>query len=691
MRNAYKVIASGLAIVAATATVIAVFGRRPTVVIVPRPATQAIVATTLPTSKPAPPKPMAYLDAVRAADAHVVVDKLLDMPVLLDDAARLRMSGPIYLDTSGHLWITRAGAAPVSQLLAHWTDTGPTVLRERPVFVHWANDAAGAFVPTIIFPSGDGYDFIIATTVHHWAGPRNCDWTHAFSFGEHLVIPTPAGVTVLDVSPTSEVVAHPMTLPKMTAGASPPVAMLDSRGILAWSPWEQGKPGSGGAMRFIDGQWSPIDAGVHLVQMVPLLDGSLLTLRRDTPDHVTLAIEPLESTDLDRKHLADLIEKLADDDPDVRESAYAELSRYGPGLWPVLEQSLDDAAPEAKQRIQRLLRGKIAPALGGMVLIDGKLDTVHRQPDGTAIFYAPGGIEMPGITAEPIRVVPAWIVLHPGGRFGRPIQPEIVADQTPEHFTLIALADDWYVCDAAGPRRFLGGNWQSLLKPEEAEFDQMVGQDTQGRWLFKTSKNANQFLLLDPTLLDPTPKLPVWSIKVDGTTGMDKEGWPTITHDKSSWALHEGGWATTGTPAAAKGTTAKPDTPLLVCADGTKYFDGQTKLVVEPPHGSRVVWPLPSSAQGTMPASLVRTEDGHLFLFNASGRVIRIKTGLAPKSFTVDATFTHDIPNAEKFDRVWIDPAGRIACTFNGNQMAVMFLSGHMPVDLTHMQVNVQP
>ena len=689
MRNSHKVTASTFAIVAVAATVMAVFGRRPVVVTALLPSTRPVVATTLPASRPAPPKPMAYLDAVHAADARVAADKFLDMPVSLDDAARLRLDGPIYLDTTGHLWITRAGAAPVTQTLGHWVDSGPTMLREQPVFVHWENDAGSAFTPTVICRAGDGFDFFTSAGIRHWSCSTGCDWSHAFSFGEHVVIPTSAGVTVLDVSPGVDIVSHPMTLPQMTSGSSPPTAMLDSRGVLAWSPWEQGKPGSGGAMRFVDGAWSPIDAGVHLVQMVPLLDGSLLTLRREG-DKINLAIEPLESNELDRKHIADLVDKLADDDPDVRESANAELARYGPGLLPVLQQSLEDAAPEAKQRVQRLIRGKLTPALGGMVLIDGKLDTVHRQPDGTAIFYAAGGVEMPGITAEPIRVVPAWIVLHPGGRFGRPLQPEVVADQTPEHFTLTALGDDWYICDAAGPRRFLGGNWASLLKPEEAEFDQMVGEDAQGRWLFNTSKNANRFLLLDPTLLDPTPRLPVWSIKIDGTTGMDKDGWPTITHDKSSWALHENGWSTTDAAVPAEEHSAKADTPLLVCADGTKYFDGKTNLIVDPPHGSRITWPLPASAQGATAAALVRTDDGNLFLFNAPGRMIRIKPSV-PGRFTADAIFTHDIPNAEKLDRMWVDPAGRIACTFNGNQIAVMFPSGHMPADLAHMQVTAQP
>ena len=709
MRKPLKVIASGFAVATIAGAIVVVFGRRPVLVPIKESTTRTVIATTLPASKPAPPKPLDYLSAMREAEVRLVADHFLDMPVTLDDAARLRVAGPMYLDPAGHLWITRAAAAPVAQTLVHWADTGPTLLRERPVFVHWATDAAGAFTPCVVCQAANGYDFTAGGGVRHWSGPSDCGWSHAFSFADHVVVPTSTQVIVLDVAPGAAIAEHPMTLPQMTPGGNPPLAILDSRGVLAWSPWERGRSGSGGAMRFVDGQWSAVDAGVHLVQMVPLLDGSLLTIRRDQPDHVTLAIEPLESAELDRKHLADLIDKLSDDDPDVRDSAYAELSRYGPGLWPVLEQSLDDASPEAKQRIQRLLRGKLAPALGGMVLIDGKLDTVHRQPDGTAVFFASGGVELPGIAAEPIRVVPGWIAMHPGGRFSRPLSPELVADQTPDHFLLTASGDDWYSTGPAGPRRFLAGNWDALLKPEESEFDQMVGQDAQGRWVFAASQLTNQYLLLDPTLLDPTPRLPVWSIKIDGTTGMDKQGWPTITRGESSWALHEGGWQTTDKPAAKDRAIAPPpqigggavpavapealptDEPLLVCQDGTRYFDGRTSLIIDRPKSPRVTWPLPDNAQGSTPAALVRTDDGCLYLFYAPGRVLRLKPCGGGVLFKLDAAFTHDIPNVDRYDKIWLDPAGRIDCTFNGNQLAVLFPSGHMPEELAHMQVKNSP
>lgn len=692
MRSPQRTFGGLLAIVIAAVGVIFVFGRRPmkanhSPVVAEHSAARP---STSPTSQPAPTQRVGYLAIIRASNPFVTTDHLLDIPTAFDDAAHLRLRGPIYLDPAGHLWITRPNAAPVSQLLKHWVDTGPTLLRESPVFAHWVIDASGAATPIVICRAdgGAGYKIITANGTHKWTGPADCGWSRAFSFANHIVVPTATGAIVLDVK-AGGITEHPMTLPGLGPNANRPATMLDSRGVLVWSPWERGHSGSGGAMRFVDGKWVAVDAGAHLVQMVPLLDGSVLVLQRDVPGHVTAAIEPLDSTDLNRAHLHHLIDELSDDDPEIRESANAELSRYGPELWPVLAQSIADQPPEAQLRMRRLLRGKIAPALGGMTLIDSRLLTVNRQVDGTVIFYAPGGVEFLGLGPTPIRVIPAYLVLYPDGRFGRPLTADMVLDQSPDHFSLLSIGDDWYATGGGGIRRYLGGQWAPMLRPDESAFDQIVGVDAQGRWVFKSSGASGQYLIVDPMIVDPTPRLPVWSIKIDGKTGIDADGWPTISSGKNVWALKTDGWA-----AVAKNSAVPPlppsgnDHALLTMPDGTRFFGGTTALVIVAPSGKRATWKLSANAVGPGPVWLMRTGNGKLFLFNAPGRVVRISpTPKGSQPFAVDAVFTRDIPNATIYNRIWIDPAGRIDCTFNGNQLAVMFPSGHMPVELARMQI----
>ena len=103
------------------------------------------------------------------------------------------------------------------------------------------------------------------------------------------------------------------------------------------------------------------------------------------------------------------------------------------------------------------------------------------------------------------------------------------------------------------------------------------------------------------------------------------------------------------------------------------------------PHGKRTDWPLPPAATGTGVGGkvyLVRTPDGLLFLFNQSGRVVRIRpTPDGDEPFAADATFTRKIPSAEEFTRVWLDPAGRIIVAY-GNRLAILFPGGFIPREI---------
>jgi hypothetical protein len=125
---------------------------------------------------------------------------------------------------------------------------------------------------------------------------------------------------------------------------------------------------------------------------------------------------------------------------------------------------------------------------------------------------------------------------------------------------------------------------------------------------------------------------------------------------------------------------------LLTTAEGTQYFNGQTSLEVVSKNGQTITWPLPPSAVGDGAATLIRTADGTLFLFNQPGRVLRIKpTPGAAQPFVLEATFTKGIPTADHPTRIWLDPLGRIDFVTDGNFLAVMFPSGHIPPEIERM------
>ena len=124
------------------------------------------------------------------------------------------------------------------------------------------------------------------------------------------------------------------------------------------------------------------------------------------------------------------------------------------------------------------------------------------------------------------------------------------------------------------------------------------------------------------------------------------------------------------------------DGALLKLPDGTKYFGGLTDLRVTHPNGSSSTWSLPDVANGQGPATLLRTKDGRLYLFNQPGRLLRIaETGNDAEPFKLEATFTRNIPNTSKPTRIWLDPAGRIDFAWD-NRLAITFPEGYIPHDI---------
>jgi hypothetical protein len=283
----------------------------------------------------------------------------------------------------------------------------------------------------------------------------------------------------------------------------------------------------------------------------------------------------------------------------------------------------------------------------------------------------------------------------------------LVRDADPDKQHFFAFGDEWIVSDVTqGPRRLFGNHLEAMLAKDETAWGHVVGSDRRGRWLFRKSPTDPKALLLDPTLPDPTPKLPVWLINIpQGATGWNREGYP-VEKSGGSWALHERGWQPLdekkdelitelpeSTPTPPKPPTASAPTttqeslgqPILVDKEGTSYYDGKERLVAISAAGKRIDWLLPVNAVagGEADVRLLRTDDGVLFLFNQSGRVVRIKsTPQAAEPFTVDAVFTHRIPQPDHVQRIWLDPAGRIVMAYDKHFLAIMFPQGRIPREI---------
>jgi hypothetical protein len=268
--------------------------------------------------------------------------------------------------------------------------------------------------------------------------------------------------------------------------------------------------------------------------------------------------------------------------------------------------------------------------------------------------------------------------------------------------------------DTQGPQRLYGNHLEPLLGKEEVAFRHVVGFDRRGRWLFRKPGDDSKTLILDPTLPDPTPKLPVWRMPVaKGLVGWNKENWPAVkgsanlVKNLDAWALHAKSWqpidpandqfitqlgptgasAATPTPAQPPATTRPHGPPLLTDKDGRTYYEGRELLVVTDQRGRTVKWPLPAEAVGKAEKVwLVRSDEGLLFLFNQPGRVVRIKpTPDKPEPYAVEKVFVDRIPNSDKIQRIWLDPANRICIAYEKNKLAILFPTGRVPKDLALM------
>lgn len=679
-----------------------------------------------------------FLDVVRDHYPDFPATQALPFPLDLPQAAHVVISDPVYLGAPprADLWITRSDGPPLAQVLKDAADPDKDVavhvVNREVRYVHWQPSDSGPWPPYLICPTrAGGYEVVSATKTQPL--PRHdYHWKTALSWNDKIVVSCDRGVSVITFDPQFKESYHALTGDDAGAAQSigEPRFLLDWQGLLAWIPWERGKSGSQGAARYLEGTWTDLSPQMgwpaKIIHLVPLIDGTVLVLSQGPRRGTILSMMVLDKLKVDEKQIEDLVSQLGDPDAKKREEAFKQLTRYGSGIWPILQKLLPNQAPETESRLRLLLKEKNSPTLAGMKLLgDRSLQVVDRLNDGGVILYTEAGVALPQDSPDKDAelVSPAWISIRPG----EPIEllPDpFIHDLNPRTARIYAMGHDWFVSGGPeGPRRFIGNGFENLVHHSEvkAGFVDFLGQDRRGRWIIghvdrtpgaatqadestASAEPATGTLVIDPTLPDPTPRLPVWNYTNAQEVGWDKDGWP-VAKDISAYALHEQGWQLLGekekvftelpAPATEPTTLAsvpsnqsttfptepasQPTPPIFVDRDGNRYFGGLTDLSVVSKDGSQIDWPLPGAAVGEGPATLIRTNDGKLFLFNQAGRVLRIArtpSGLGP--FKLEATFTHKIPSMDHPNRIWLDPAGRIIMAWD-KQLTILFPTGYIP------------
>lgn len=674
----------------------------------PPPASQPATQPAAPATAEAPAEPARpvtnWLDVVLREHPDFPTSRPLSFPVDWPEAARLVIRSPVYVCPRGDLWITHADAPPTAAVLRSAVREQAHVVRERVRYAHWGVTEAGVGYVALVCDVEEGLELVSAVGRKALRGGRGYRWDRAFSWNGRIVVPTADGVSVIDPDAASEqfqtLLDEDGTPPERVARV-----LLDRRGVIAWLPPGGGAP-AGGVARYVDGAWQRLgpDQGwpPGVVELFPLLDGTVIVLAQgdDGGNRLTsLVLDAVEQAPVDEAGVEKLVTQLSADEQPQRDAAMAELSRYGPRAWPILERLRPLQPAEAQMRLDELLAAKQAPSLGVLRPAADDLRVVTRLRDGGVVLYSDAGVEIPRGGSEPRVVAPAWISVRPG-RAASLLPAALTADASPDRVRVSAWGDEWVVADdVVGPKRFLGNHLRPLLKPHERSFARWAGIDSRGRWLFADDA-ASATLVVDRFLPDPTPRLPVWTIRVEeGDVGWSEKDWP-VTRRGGAWALLEDRWEalpddapvfTEPAPPPPTATRPADDGAILVEPDGTRWYDGVVALRRVSPGDQEMRWTLPpevlGAADGYARPALIRAE-GRLFLFNAPGRVVRLREaspGSGDGALSVEAVFTRKIPNVDRPTRVWLDPAGRMVIATEGNTLSILFPAGRIPGEIRKM------
>ncbi len=644
-------------------------------------------ATAPATTQAAPEGPLVdLLDLIRADHPDYPTTQPLDLPSDLEDAARLVVDRPVYLDSLGYLWITHPRGQSIDELLRKPIKKRTLIVNEEVAYVWWRDDGR----PLVIVRKGrDVYE-----TYGHARMRYEVGWIDpgvAIPLGDRLFVPQLDGFTSLNISSVATEQSRLIHLPARGGGPikTPVVAARCDDGLLAWAPWENGESGSTGAL-FIrpDASTIPLDRSTGWVdqpiQLVPLADGSVLAIGK-TETGIELVLKPLTeapppSTELLVK-LAGLARKLADRDPLVREDTQRQLEAMGPSIYPELEKMKDDLAVESQVRIEAILGQRFAPTLGGLRPLDGQPLTIARLRDGGCVLMLTGGgtYEEDGQTKS---YIPAFISIRPGHYVER-IDPSKVANFAPGKHKLAAFGSEWVVFDPTlGPQRWIGNKLYPLAGSDFKSFDDFVGIDAQRRWIFKSTTQPGKTLILDTTLPDLEPRLPVWAIDAPDGAGWTSAGWPAVKREKNIFVLGERGWRMLDKDEKFESTPPNVVPSSATSAAGDRFDVVGETITTKPKNGATTTLLVPPEARGVGPDQLFWAAD-HLFLFTGPGKLHRFAWREGKLSF--ERTFEENLTTRD-VKRVWLDPVGRL-CIANDTGVWITFPTGRVPGAISQLML----
>lgn len=659
-----------------------------------KPATQA--STVPATTQAADEKPLVeLLDVIRADHPDYPTTEPLELPSDLADAARVVIDRPVYLDGMGNLWITHPRGQAIDELLRKPIKKRTIVVNERVLYVYWPMNGGQPVVlsrserepaqtihqrglPARPFVTADaGLERIVTV------GDRVYGFSPEFAPGQpqelklfHDVWVKKAG----DPELTTQVVVR-------EPSETPLVAAVAGDGLVVWGPWDNGKKGTAGA-RYVDpdGKIIRLDRSTGWVDqpihMVPLADGSVLAIGR-TETGIELVLKPLTEaappSPEQVEKITTLARKLADRDPLVREDTQRQLEAMGPSIFQELEKIKDNLAVESQVRIESILGQRFAPTIAGLRPLEGDVKTAARFRDGGCVLLLTGG----GVydeNGQDKTLIPAWISIRPGHYLER-IDPSKVANFVVGQHKMAAFGSEWVLVDPTlGPQRWIGNKLYPLAGPDYKQFDEFIGIDAQRRWLFKSSKEPGKTLILDTTLPDLEPKLPVWAIDAPDGAGWLDTGWPAVKRGEAVFVLGERGWRTPEKNETFEKTPPKVLPTATTNPSGDRFNVTTAAINAVPKKGPPIASTLPS---GTSAQSQIFWAADHLFLYSEPGKLHRFSWRDGKLKF--EKTFEADLPKSDP-KRIWIDPAGRL-CLVEETALWITFPTGRLPGAISQLML----
>lgn len=632
---------------------------------VPGSASPTVASPT--TSVTAGPKVSTFEQFLDALDPAVAAAEVSRTPLPLEAAASVVTLYTVHLDRRGDLWLTHPNGPSLEQVLSEPIPSDQTahVTSAEVLMVHWDRDGRGRWVPQVVARSGG--------TLQQWhsasgavsLGRTDYYWSRAVrDAGGRYVVPTDGGVAVFTLTPSGVSEAHA----DLATGRTPVLAVATGQAVFAFRPWENGRVGSEAVLVLEAGaaEFTPLpdDAGFppYLIHLFPLTDGALLALAAadDGGMSITTVLPPVEEDDARDQRIRDLVEQLNDPARGKRNEAQAELARFGPTAWAILEAELGRHTPEAETILRKLLGLRAKPALGIFEVYPGPVRLLARGQDGSIALAAYGGVGWYDAGEDQFRS-PAVLIARPNLR-AQLAHPSILHDRPIESLRMTLLPGDVLIDDAdRGVLRFMGNHLAPLLPANQSAFRDWVGVDRSRRWVFRDPA-TQRTLLIDTQRLTPVPRLPAWNIRLsEGHTGWDDGDHPVIERDGSAWRLEQGGWR-----------------PLDEGARWHRMSVGLADMLVQgirPELHARQ----DAAAKGP-PLAAVQVSSTRTFVIR-SGEVTRFSRPDAAAPWTQDATFTEQMPT-QGIRRVWLDPFGRICIAHGTGELTLLFPSGVIPREL---------